>query len=111
MSLVQWIKKTLTNAGHQKELNDSKIKQNNNKKFDPNEPTPELTSDQLELLKDTWQRVQRDVASVGVITFVRFVTFYILRFHLEISEYDLIYRNVSWHLSTESFFIYLDVSK
>jgi len=74
MSLVQWIKKTVANTGNRNELKTSTIKRNNNKTFDPKEPTPELTSEQLELLRDTWQRVQRDVASVGVITFVRFVT-------------------------------------
>ena len=74
MSLVQWIKKTVANTGNRNEIKTSTIKRNNNKTFDPNEPTPELTSEQLELLRDTWQRVQRDVASVGVITFVRFVT-------------------------------------
>jgi len=74
MSLVQWIKKTVANTGNRNEIKTSAIKRNNNKTFDPNEPTPELTSEQLELLRDTWQRVQRDVASVGVITFVRFVT-------------------------------------
>ena len=74
MSLVQWIKKTVANTGNRNELKTSTIKRNNNKTFHPNEPTPELTSEQLELLRDTWQLVQRDVASVGVITFVRFVT-------------------------------------
>jgi len=73
MSLVQWIKNTVSNAGQKKELNGS-LKKEKQKKFDPNEPTPELTLEQLELLRDTWQRVQRDVTSVGVITFVRCVT-------------------------------------
>ena len=76
MSLVQWIKSTVANAGHY-QVTDSKINRHGNETFDPNEPTPELTSEQLQLLRDTWQHVQRDVASVGVITFVRYVTSFI----------------------------------
>lgn len=45
---------------------------NNNTKiyFNPHSPTPELTANEIKLLKEMWSVVKDDISKVGVITFV-----------------------------------------
>lgn len=40
------------------------------KTFDPNRPAPELTEREMELLREMWNILNKDIAKVGVVTFI-----------------------------------------
>ena len=41
------------------------------KVFNPNDPVPEITPDEVKILKEMWASVNDDISKVGIITFVR----------------------------------------
>ncbi|WAR15132.1 CYGB1-like protein [Mya arenaria] len=73
MSLLKRIKKCLTGA-NQTGDNQSSVMISKNKdifiRFDPQKTAPEISEREVEILKDCWNIVQRDVAKVGIISFV-----------------------------------------
>jgi ferredoxin-fold anticodon binding domain-containing protein len=50
--------------------NDKKIKKIS-KLFNPEDPVPEVTLNDVKILKEMWAIVKDDISKVGVITFVR----------------------------------------
>jgi hypothetical protein len=52
-------------------FNTDSISSNQVKLFNPNDPVPEVTSEEVKILKEMWAIVNNDISKVGVITFVR----------------------------------------
>ncbi|WAR15141.1 CYGB1-like protein [Mya arenaria] len=73
MSLLKRIKRSVTGSSQTSEKKLAVIRSKNKETltaFDPQNPPPEISARDVEILKECWKIVQQNVAEVGIITFV-----------------------------------------
>ncbi|WAR15154.1 CYGB1-like protein [Mya arenaria] len=93
MSLLNYMKTFITGSSQKRDNKSTVIRSNNNETsitFDPQKPPPEISEQDVEILKDCWKIVQQDVAKVGVITFVG-----LFETHPEVHEAFMSFRAVN----------------